>query len=148
MNIKIKSILAGAVLGAIVFYVAVYFILGYTAAIVLPGSIADWAKENSANFPLLFVWELLVVQLLGVGILSAIATYLLLRVTSLKWQYVVIGFVAADLILSHAFLLTLPTLEYLSATNFIWYLPHFIVVFLCVFVAARLSRKHQAIYSK
>lgn len=145
MNIKVKSILAGAVLGAIVFYIAAYFILGYTAAIVLPGSIADWAKENSANFPVLFVWELLVVQLLGIGILSAIAAYLLLRITSLKWLYVAIGFVAADLILSPAYLLSLPTLEYLSVTHFIWFTPHFIVVFLCVFIAASLGGKHQSV---
>lgn len=143
MNIKAKSVLAGAVLGAIVFYVAAYFILGYTAAIVLPGSIANWARENSANFLVLFVWDLLVVQLLGVGILSAIATYLLLRITFLKWLYVAIGFVAADIVLSYAFLLSLPTLEYLSATNFIWFFPHFIVVFLCVFIAARFGGKHQ-----
>lgn len=145
MNAKVKSLLAGAVLGAIVFYIAAYFILGHTAAIVLPGSIADWAKENSANFPVLFVWELLVVQLLGIGILSAIAAYLLLRITSLKWLYVAIGFVAADLILSPAYLLSLPTLEYLSVTHFIWFAPHFIVVFLCVFIAASLGGKHQSV---
>lgn len=145
MNAKVKSLLAGAALGAIVFYVAAYFILGHTAAIVLPGSIADWAKENSANFPVLFVWELLVVQLLGIGILSAIAAYLLLRITSLKWLYVAIGFVAADLILSPAYLLSLPTLEYLSVTHFIWFAPHFIVVFLCVFIAASLGGKHQSV---
>lgn len=145
MNIKVKSILAGAVLGAIVFYVAAYFTLGHTAAIVLPGSIADWAKENSANFPVLFVWELLVVQLLGIGVLSAITVYLLLRVSSLKWLYVAIGFVAADLILSHVFLFSLSTLENLSATNFIWFAPHFIVVFLCVFIAASLGGKHQSV---
>lgn len=145
MNAKVKSLLAGAVLGAIVFYIAAYFILGHTAAIVLPGSIADWAKENSANFPVLFVWELLVVQLLGIGILSAIAAYLLLRITSLKWLYVAIGFVAADLILSPAYLLSLPTLEYLSVTHFIWFAPHFIVVLLCVFIAASLGGKHQSV---
>lgn len=145
MNAKVKSILAGAVLGAIVFYIAAYFILGYTAAIVLPGSIADWANENSANFPVLFVWELFVVQLLGIGILSAIAAYLLLRITSLKWLYVAIGFVAADLILSPAYLLSLPTLEYLSVTHFIWFAPHFIVVLLCVFIAASLGGKHQSV---
>jgi hypothetical protein len=145
MNAEVKSIFAGAVLGAIVFYIAAYFILGHTAAIVLPGSIADWAKENSANFPVLFVWELLVVQLLGIGILSAIAAYLLLRITSLKWLYVAIGFVAADLILSPAYLLSLPTLEYLSVTHFIWFAPHFIVVFLCVFIAASLGGKHQSV---
>lgn len=145
MNIKVKSALAGAVLGAIVVYVAAYSILGYTAAIVLPGSIADWAKENSANFPVLFVWELLVVQLLGIGILSVITVYLLLRITSLKWLYVAIGFVAADIVLSHAFLLSLPTLEYLSVANFIWFLPHFIVVFLCVFIAARWGGRSRVI---
>lgn len=145
MNAKVKSLLAGAALGAVVFYVAAYFILGYTAAIVLPGSIADWAKENSANFPVLFVWELLVVQLLGIGILSAIAVYLLLRITSLKWLQVAIGFVVIDLILSHVFLFSLPTLENLSATNFIWFTPHFIVVFLCVFIAASLGGQHQSV---
>lgn len=145
MNIKVKSVLAGAVLGAIVFYVAAYFILGYTAAIVLPGSIADWAKENSMRFPVLFLWDLLVVQLLGIGVLSAIAVYLFLRMTSLHWLYVAIGFVVADMIPLYTYLLSPPVLENLSAANFIWFAPHFIVVFLCVFIAARLASKHQKV---
>jgi len=141
MNIKIKSILIGAVLGAVIYHIAIFFILGYTAAIVLPGSIANWAAENSVRFPLMFMWELLVVQLLGIGFLSALATYLISRAASFDWLYFAIGFLTADIILSLASILTLSTLEYVSVDNFIGWLPHFIVVFLCVFIAANLGSK-------
>ncbi|HCS66651.1 MAG TPA: hypothetical protein DIW64_22750 [Cellvibrio sp.] len=141
MNIKIKSILAGAVLGAVIYHVAAFFILGYTAAIVLPGSIANWAAENSARFPVMFMWDLLVVQLLGIGILSALATYLMSRTKSFDWLYLAIGFLSADIILSLASLLALPSLKYVSVADFIGWSPHFIVVFLCVFISARLGSK-------
>lgn len=140
---KIKSLLSGAVLGAVVFYIAGFFILGHTAAIVLPDSIAHWAAESSVRFPVMFIWELIVVQLLGVGILSALASYLITRVTSFDWLYLAIGFVIADLILSIVSLLVLPTLKYVSIANFSGWSPHFIVVFLCVFIAARLGSKTQ-----
>lgn len=141
MNTKIKSIFAGAVLGTVVYHIAAFFILGHTAAIVLPGSIANWAAENSVRFPVIFMWELLVVQLLGVGILSALAIYLISRTKSFDWLYLAIGFVAADVIISLASLLALPTLKYVSVANFIGWSPHFIVVFLCVFIAARFGSK-------
>jgi len=54
-------------------------------------------------------------------------------------------YVVAELILSHVFLFSLPTLEYLSVANFIWFAPHFIVVLLCVFVAASLGGRHQSV---
>jgi hypothetical protein len=145
MSINIKSILAGAVLGAVVYHIAAFFVLGHTAAIALPESIATWATENSARFPVIFMWDFLVVQLLGVGILSAISTYVILRAASFDWLCLAIGFLTADIILSLASILTLPKLEYVSVDNFIGWLPHFIVVFLCVFIAARLGRKKRII---
>src|SRR5690606_6056258 len=144
MNLKIKSLIVGFGLGAIIYHIAAFFI-GYTAAITLPSSIYNWARENSANMPVIFVWDLFVVQLLGVGILAAISTYLVLRLTSLKWLYVAVGFIASDIILSFAYLLSLPTLQYFSAFNLIMFLPHFIVVFICVFYAANNGSKKQEI---
>lgn len=145
MNIKVKSLFAGAVSGAIVFHIAAFFILGYTAAIVLPGSIADWAKENSMRFPVLLLWDLLVVQLLGIGILAAIASYLVVKVTRFQWFSVAVGFVVADIVLSYIYLLFIDPLQYFSVTHFVSSLPHFIVIFLCVFIAAKLAGKNQKV---
>ncbi len=144
MSTKIKSIFAGAVLGSVIYHIAAFFILGHTAAIVLPGSISNWAAENSVRFPVIFMWELLVVQLLGIGILSALVIYLISKSTLFDWLYLAIGFVVVDIILSIESMLTLSTLEYASVDNFIGLLPHFIVVFLCVFIAARLGSKKPA----
>ena len=144
MNLKSKSLIIGSGLGAIIYHIAWLFI-GYTAAITLPGPIYNWAKENSAHVPVIFVWDLFVVQLLGIGILAAISTYLVLRLTSLKWFYVAAGFLVSDIILSFAYLLTLPTIEYISVFNIIMFLPHFIVVSICVFYAASIGNKYQKV---
>lgn len=144
MNLKIKSLIIGFGLGAIIYHIAAFFI-GYTVAIALPSSIYNWARENSAGMPILFVWDLFVVQLLGIGILAAISTYLVLRLTSLKWFHVAVGFLASDIILSFAYLLSMPTLQYFSALNLIMFLPHFIVVFICVFYAASNGSKKQKV---
>lgn len=144
MNIKFKSIVAGAALGTIVFQIAIYFI-GYTAAIVLPSSISNWAAEHSAITPVIFVWDLLVVQLLGIGVLAAVSTYTLLKLSSLKGIYVVLGFVAAETISSYSWLF-LPSLHNrLSANSYILFTPHFIVVCFCVFIASSLGSKNKII---
>jgi uncharacterized oligopeptide transporter (OPT) family protein len=82
VNLKSKSLIVGFGLGSIIYHIAGFFI-GYTAAIALPGSIYSWSKETSAHVPVNFLWDLFVVQLLGVGILAAISTYLLLRLRNL-----------------------------------------------------------------
>ncbi|MGN0921728.1 MAG: hypothetical protein ACI4NJ_08425 [Cellvibrio sp.] len=144
MNLKSKSLIVGFGLGAIIYHIA-WFFIGYTAAITLPGPIYNWAKENSAHAPVIFVWDLFVVQLFGIGILAGISTYLVLRLTSLKWLYVAAGFLVSDIILSFAYLLTLPTLEYFSEFNLVMFLPHFIVVSICVFYAANVGSKYQKV---
>jgi hypothetical protein len=83
VNIKFRSLIAGAVLGAIVFQIAIYFI-GYTTAITFPSSIATWATENSVIIPVIFVWDPFVVQLLGIGALAALSTYTFLKLSSFK----------------------------------------------------------------
>lgn len=144
MNIKFKSVIVGTILGAIVFQIAIYFI-GYTSAITLPSSIAGWAAKNSATMHVIFVWDLLVVQLLGIGILAALSTYTLLKLSYLKWLYVAIGFVTAETISSYSWLLS-PTLhEHFSKNSYLLFTPHFIVVCLCVFIAASLGSKSQKV---
>jgi len=142
MNLKFKSFGIGLGLGAIIFYIAAFFI-GFTSAIALPSPVYNWAKEYSAHVPVIFAWDLFVVQFFGIGILAAISTYIVLRFTSLKWRYVAAGFLASDIIVSFASLLNLPTLQYVSAFNLIMFLPHFIVVFICVFYAANIGSKSQ-----
>jgi hypothetical protein len=54
-----------------------YLVVGYTSAIAMPSSIYNFAKENAANFPVLFIWDLRIVKLLGIGIVTAVFTYLI-----------------------------------------------------------------------
>ena len=144
VNIKFKSLIVGAILGAIVFQIAIYFI-GYTAAIALPSSLSNWAAERSATIPVIFVWDLLVVQLLGVGILAALSTYVLLKLSYLKWLYVAIGFVTAETISSYSWLFSSSLHEHFSKNSYLLFTPHFIVVCLCVFIAASLGSKSQKV---
>lgn len=142
MNGKIKSFIAGSVLGAIVYAIATYT-LGFTSAIAIPNSIYTWTKINSVHTPILFVWDLCVVQLLGVGLLAAAVSYLLVRSTSLSWLYVAIGFVLTETCISYSWLFSSSFNQHLPSDSYILYSPHFIVVFLCVFVAAQLGGKHK-----
>ena len=144
MNLKVKSFSVGLGLGTIICYIAV-FSLGYTSAIALPNPIYNWAKEYSAHLPVIFAWDLVVVQFLGIGILAAISTFIVLKLTSLKWLYVAAGFLASDIIFSLISLLNLPTLQYISVLNLIMYLPHLIVVSICVFYAAHFGAKNQKV---
>jgi hypothetical protein len=144
MNLKLKSFGIGFGLGAIICYIAAFFI-GFTSAIALPSPVYNWAKEYSAHLPVIFAWDLFVVQFFGIGILAAISTYIAVRFTSLKRLYVVAGFLASDIIFSFASLLSLPTLQYVSEFNLIMFLPHLIVVFICVFYAANIGAKNQKV---
>ena len=146
MNIKLKSLILGSLLGIIIFNVAVYSI-GFTAAITLSPSIANWATDNSVVIPMLFVWDLLIVQLLGIGILAALATYLLLKIIPLTRSYMAAGFVIAETIVSYAWLFNPVYHQHLSQNSYILFFPHFIVVCVCVFIAARLAGKAQTIIS-
>lgn len=83
MNLKVKSFSVGLGLGAIICYIAA-FSLGYTSAIALPNPIYNWAKEYSAHFPVIFAWDIVVVQFFGIGILATISTFIVLKLTSLK----------------------------------------------------------------
>jgi hypothetical protein len=47
------------------------------------------------RFPMMFMWELIVVQLFGIGVLSALVSYLISRITSFDWLYLASGFIAA-----------------------------------------------------
>jgi len=144
VTIKFKSLIVGAILGAIVFQIAIYFI-GYTSAITLPSSIASWATKNSATMLVIFVWDLLVVQLLGIGILATLSTYALLKLSSFKWLYVAIGFVTAETISSYSWLLTPSFHEHFSKNSYSLFIPHFIVVCLCVFIAASFGSKNKKV---
>ncbi|MFZ6818749.1 hypothetical protein [Undibacterium sp. Ji22W] len=141
MNLKLKSFITGAALGAIVYQIAVHLI-GFTAALAIPTSIVSWAKENSANGPVLFVWDLFVVQLLGIGLLAAISTYSFLKLASLKRFYVAIGFVATETIFSYSYLFSTSSNQAFANIDNVLLAPHFLVVFLCVFLASNLVRRN------
>ena len=142
MNTKLSSIFIGAILGGINFLLAINLI-GYTAAIVLPSSISTWATEHSLIALVLFVWDILIIQLLGVGILAALSTYTLLKLSSLNWLYVAIGFVMVETAFSYSWLFSSYFPENLSKFSHIQFTPHFIVVSFCVFFAASFGAKNQ-----
>lgn len=144
MNIKLLSLIVGAISGVVVCQIAVYF-LGYTAAITLPASIADWAADRSASFLVFFVWDLFVVQFLGIGLLAAVVSYVLLTFSRFKWFYLATGFVVAETIFAYSWLLSSLLDDQALKNNYLLFMPHFIVVCLCVFVAAGLGGKKQRV---
>lgn len=142
MNLKLKSVILGSGLAWIVFQVAIH-LLGYLSAVALPISIAEWAVQNSAQIFVLFVWDLLVVQLFGIGLLTAFAIYLLLRYTSLSWLYVGGAFIVTETIISNYASWTSLSWQFFSTTNLIMLAPHLIVISVCALTAARWSNEKQ-----
>ena len=143
MSIKLKSMVLGSGLAMIVYQIAIQ-LLGYTAAIAIPAPIAHWAIENSAQIFLLFVWDLLVVQFLGIGILAALAVFFVLRLAPLNWLYVGLSFIITETLIANLDLWTLSSSQFLSITNLLTLTPHFIAVSMCVLAAAKFGGKNQA----
>lgn len=142
MNLKLKSMIFGSGMALIVFQIGIH-LLGYLSAVALPASIGDWAIENSAQIFVLFVWDLLVVQLFGIGLLTALAIYLLLRYMTLSWLYVGGAFIVTETIISNYASWTSSSWQLFSTTNLIMLAPHLIVVSVCALTAARWSKEEQ-----
>ncbi len=143
MNAKLKSMVLGSGLAIFVFQVAIH-LLGYTAAIAIPAPISDWAAENSTQIFVLFLWDLLVVQLLGIGILTAFTVFLLLRLAPFNWLYVGVSFVLTETVVANLDLWGLSSSQFFSSASLLTFAPHFIVVSTCVFIAAKFGGKNQA----
>lgn len=132
----------GSGLALIVFQIGIHLI-GYFSAVALPVSIVDWAVENSAQIFVLFVWDLLVVQLFGIGLLTALAIYLLLRYMTLSWLYLGGAFIVTETIISNYASWTSSSWQFFSTTNLIMLAPHLIVVIVCALTVARWSKEKQ-----
>nr|WP_315482809.1 hypothetical protein [uncultured Undibacterium sp.] len=143
MSIKLKSMVLGSGLAIFVFQVAIH-LLGYTAAIAIPAPISHWAAENSTQIFVLFLWDLLVVQFLGIGILAALAILFLLRLAPLSWLYVGLSFIITETLIANLDLWALSSSQFLSITNLLTLTPHFIAVSMCVLAAAKFGGKSQA----
>ncbi len=140
MVLNIKSVLAGAILGVAVFMVATYAI-GFTAAIAMPKGLAEWALQNSLAALVLFLWDLVIVNLFGIGLLSFAAVFILVKFSSLNWKWIAAGFVIAETLVAYAELFLLSIRSPTPVGNLFLMLPHFLVVVICVFAAARLATK-------
>lgn len=140
MAFNIKSFLAGAILGVAVFMAATYSI-GFTAAIAMPKGLVEWALQNSLAALIIFLWDLIIVNLLGIGLLSFAAVFLLVKFSSLNWKWVAAGFVIAETLVAYTELFLLSIRSPVSVGNLFLMLPHFFIIVICVFLAARLAVK-------
>jgi hypothetical protein len=134
MDIKIKSLFVGAAAGAIVAWISIYF-LGYLAAITYPNGLFVWAGTHSALG--IFTFAIRCVELLcGIGILAALASYFLAKKLKDAWLYLACAFLVTQTLIAYFFVPYLSGRIFYSASYFLQYLPHLIIVSLCVFIPA------------
>ena len=116
MSIKWKEVLLTIIGGALITLIGVYLI-GYTAALTMP----KWFS------PYILVWEILVVQFLGVGIIAAIVSFILIKVLRFN----------PNLVLTVLFL-SVAVLGALYQGFYHFYWPHTLVLLLCLFIGSRM----------
>jgi|GEM_PF-2405798 len=144
MNKKISSVIFGGTLGIIIFYIA-SFILGFTAAIPIPIDLVKSFKSNSVLWPFLFLWDTLVVQFVGVGILVAIANYFIVKKSVVLWRHFTVSFIVVEIIFAYSSMSALFSAPILPRNVFFLYLPHFVVVVSCAYIAAYIGSKHKKV---
>ena len=98
------------------------FLTGYTAAIAMP----SWLSSA------IILWELLVVQFLGFGVISLLATFMLVRFCRVNSVVLVV--------LALLVILLLPNLWY--GTPIIFYWPHAVTLLICLTVGCYLGFKN------
>ena len=73
------------------------WLLGHTAAIPAPAGWFHWFNNTWGSYAGLVIWEILVVQFLGVGLLAALAAFLVVRYASLPWWQTCLLIIGAEL---------------------------------------------------
>ena len=96
---KLKGFILGVFLGLVVAAVGMQLI-GYTAAIAMPKSVADFIIENENTIKwYIALWDFVVVQIPGIGVVSLLTTYLSIRYLpwSSWWKGIGIAFGAVGI---------------------------------------------------
>ena len=120
MSIKWKEAIISIMVGGIVTLVGVVLI-GYTSAIAMP----NWFS------PMILIWELFVVQFVGIGIISMLAAFYLSKVQKFNPNFVVVALLVSVISFS----------TFYQGGKFYFYWPHLLVLVLSLVAGSRLRFK-------
>lgn len=118
-----KNVFVGVVIGVVVAYLGVYF-TGFAAAIAVPEVVAEILSGRG-----FVVWEIVVTQFLGYGVIVFLLVFFSVRSLRLN-PYVA---ALAAVLSCEAVLFGTHTSQY------IFYMPHLIVLIFCAVLAAFLA---------
>lgn len=142
MNKLQYSLLTGLILGVLIAIVGTP-LLGYTNAISAPKLLWSWTTNPT---PMLITWDLFVVQLLGIGILAALATYLLVQYSKARWLWLCSSIAFGELIYM-LLIAPLMTGQTIIFTQLMWWQhSHTAVVLLSVFAAGYLAQTKKTLH--
>lgn len=123
-----KQVVPSVMVGLISAFLGVFF-TGYSAAIAIPVGLVDFFTGWR-----MFLWDTLVVQLLGYGITILALTFVVTMLLKLNpWITAALTVIVCESALAIAY-----------PTSFSLYMPHIIVVVTCAFVGTLSSRKMAA----
>ena len=142
MNKLQYSLLTGLALGVLIAIVGTP-LLGYTNAISTPKLLWSWSTNPTI---MLITWDLLVVQLLGIGILATLATYLLVQYATASWLGLCSSIAFGELI--YMWLIApLMTSQTIIFTQLMWWQhSHTAVILLSVFAAGYLAQRKKTLH--
>lgn len=132
-NLFKTSPFSGVAVGVFIAVVGTH-LLGYTSAMVIPNALFHWTKTTGSVLGLI-TWDFLVVQLLGVGVLAALVTYLLAQYSTAKWIWLCSLVVFGELVYMWVISPLISKQTIIFAQLSWWQHSHTIVVLLSVFVA-------------
>ncbi len=141
MNKQYRDIIVAVLAACFVLVVAIPLI-GISAAIAIPKGYVEWFKSNLGIEVGLFIWGVLVIQLIGVGVSTIVATFLSVRYSTLKWFYV--SAIIFVVILGGSLSMQLMSTPINSYIGFPWWMhSQEPVIAICVLAGGLLARRVQ-----
>ncbi|WP_078082618.1 hypothetical protein [Microbulbifer mangrovi] len=120
-----KSVVVGVVVGIAVAYLGVYF-TGFSAAIAVPKEVSDLLSPNT-----LLVWDIAVTQFLGYGVIAFLLVFFSIKLLRLNaWMTALIAIVSCEVVLFATY-----------SSQYMIYVPHFVVLIGCGALAAFMARR-------
>ena len=133
------NVLAGAIVASLLAYVC-GLLVGYTAAIAVPHWYFELAKEISAQWIFMFLWEVFIVQLFGALLPCFLFCYFTLKIFSLNRLIFTVTFVPTYIFFTYVFnIYALEFLNYYELSS--WFFMHPVAIALGLCAALLLAKR-------
>lgn len=127
--LSVRGIFFGAICALLLAYLCT-FLIGYTAAIVMPLGYLEWAKELSSLWIFMYMWEAAVVQFLGATLPSFLLCYFMLRFLTTSKVAFFAAFLSGYIFFTYVFNLYVMEFQNYNFELTAWFLMHPVAIIL------------------